>query len=88
MDCSLHVLPLSLVDPIDQGRQMKPISGYDVLLKVGFGVFCIKCCVRHILTNGPLRSVHGGAQRGAPDRVQALAATVVLLIGRFEIVFG
>lgn len=52
--------------------------GYDVLLKVGFGVFCIKCCVRHILTNGPLRSVHGGAQRGAPDRVQALAATVVL----------
>lgn len=26
VDCSLHVLPLSLVDPIDQGRQMKPIS--------------------------------------------------------------
>lgn len=88
MDCSLHVLPFSLVDSIDQGCQMKSISGYDVLLKVGFGVFCVECRVRHVLADGPLRSVHGGAQRGAPDGVQTLAATVVLLVGRFEVVFG
>lgn len=52
--------------------------GYDILLKVSFGVFCVECRVRHVLANGPLRPVHGGAQRGTPDRVQTLAATVVL----------
>lgn len=44
VDCSLHVLPLSLVDPIDQGRQMKPIS----LWKLGI-VLDTTCIYRHIV---------------------------------------
>lgn len=54
------------------------IYGYDVFFKVGFGVFCIKCCVCYILINGLLRLVYGWVQRGVLDRVQVFVVIVVL----------